>query len=210
VTRSGTGPSVGPSVGPVVGSLSGAAGLVVLVVLLTVGAGATGPADRTPIRPRSGPVPVADDPFVPPDGGAGFGDRMLRAAAAQLGVPYSWGGGSLTGPSRGIAWGAGTVGFDCSALVRFAAYQASGGTLRVPRTADAQTRVGTPVPLDRLRPGDVISFTRPDESVAHHVGIYAGLGRMVHAPLTTGHVRVESLRNGYWRTQQWRAVRYVP
>lgn len=191
------------------GSVSGAVGLVVLVVLLTVGAGAT-PPDGPPIRTRSGPVMVADDPFVPPGGGAGFGDRMLRAAGAQVGVPYSWGGGSLKGPSRGIASGAGTIGFDCSALVRFAAYQASGGTVLVPRTADAQTRIGTPVPLDRLRPGDVISFTRPGESAAHHVGIYAGLGRMVHAPLTKGHVRVESLRSGYWRTQQWRAVRYAP
>jgi cell wall-associated NlpC family hydrolase len=114
----------------------------------------------------------------------------------------------LTGPSEGIARGTGTVGFDCSGLVRFAAYQGSGGTVVLPRTADAQSRGGTPVPLDRLRPGDVISFTHPGETVAHHIGIYAGAGRMVNAPQSGGRVRVESLATDYWKGQLWRAVRY--
>jgi cell wall-associated NlpC family hydrolase len=181
----------------------GAASVVLLVVLLAGGLGPTVP------------VPVTDGPPArvssrPPGDGRDFGQRLLRVAATQLGVPYSWGGGNLTGPTLGLESGASTVGFDCSALVRFAAYRASSGTLLVPRVADAQTRVGTPVPLDRLQPGDVISFTRPGESEAHHVGIYAGLGRMIHAPLTSGRVRVESLRSTYWRSQRWRAVRYEP
>jgi cell wall-associated NlpC family hydrolase len=133
---------------------------------------------------------------------------MLRIALSQNGIPYAWGGGTLTGPSEGIARGTGTAGFDCSGLVRFAAYQASGGTLLLPRTADAQTRGGTPVLLDRLQPGDVISFTRPGETLAHHIGIYAGAHRMVNAPQTGGRVRVESLATDYWKGQLWRAVRY--
>lgn len=142
--------------------------------------------------------------------GGGFGDRLLRIAAAQTGVPYAWGGGSLLGPSEGFSSGAGTVGFDCSGLVRFAAYQASGGTMTLPRVADDQTRVGTPVPLDALRPGDVISFTRPGESLAHHIGVYAGDGRLLNAPQSGGRVRIDSLDTDYWRNQLWRAVRYQP
>ena len=192
----------------VLGPTAGAVGLVVLVVvLLAVGGGTTTGGRGSVAGPDQ--APVGGEPFVPAHDGRDLGDRLLRVAATQLGVPYSWAGGGLVGPSRGLEAGASTVGFDCSALVRFAAYRASGGRLLVPRTADAQTRVGTPVPLDQLRPGDVISFTRPGETVAHHVGIYAGLGRMIHAPRTRARVRVESLGGAYWRSQRWRAARYV-
>ncbi|MCC5582368.1 C40 family peptidase, partial [Microtetraspora sp. AC03309] len=47
-------------------------------------------------------------------------EYVIRRAGSQIGVPYSWGGGSLTGPSRGVDSGAGTVGFDCSGLTRYA------------------------------------------------------------------------------------------
>ncbi len=44
-------------------------------------------------------------------------EYVIRRAGTQIGVPpYSWGGGSLTGPTRGVDQGADTVGFDCSAL----------------------------------------------------------------------------------------------
>jgi len=142
------------------------------------------------------------------DAGGSFAARLVQAARSQVGLPYAWGGGRLTGPSEGFAQGRGTVGFDCSGLVLFAAYQASGGTIRLPHSADLQTRIGTAVPLDQLQPGDVISFTRPGETVAHHVGIYVGSGLMVDAPHTGSQVRVESVMTPYWKDQLWRAVRY--
>ena len=49
----------------------------------------------------------------------------MAAATAELGVPYSWGGGDASGPSLGIASGAKTTGFDCSGLVLYAVAQAS-------------------------------------------------------------------------------------
>jgi cell wall-associated NlpC family hydrolase len=137
-----------------------------------------------------------------------FGDRVVLAARSQVGVPYAWGGGRATGPSEGFASGRGTVGFDCSGLVLYAAYQASGGSITLPHSADLQTRSGTSVSAGELRPGDVISFTRPGQATAHHVGIYAGSGLMIDAPETGSQVRVESLRAPYWEGQQWRAVRY--
>ena len=138
---------------------------------------------------------------------ADLGARIVAAAQSQTGVPYAWGGGTVTGPSAGIGRGSGTVGFDCSGLVLFAAYQASGGRLRLPHSADAQTRTGTPVPVTQLRPGDVISFTRPGQDQAHHVGIYTGSGRMIHAPQTGRTVTITALDP--WQGQQWRAVRYT-
>ncbi|HEX2807176.1 MAG TPA: NlpC/P60 family protein, partial [Kineosporiaceae bacterium] len=137
-----------------------------------------------------------------------FATRFLAAASSQSGVPYAWAGGDYTGPTEGSAQGRGTVGFDCSGLVLYAAYQASGGTLRLPHSADLQTRTGTAVPLDRLQPGDVISFTRAGEAAAHHVGIYAGNNTMINAPDTGSMVQTTPLNVAYWKGQQWRAVRF--
>ena len=143
------------------------------------------------------------------DGATGtFAARLVQIARSQVGTPYAWGGGRPTGPSEGVAQGRGTIGFDCSGLVLFATYQASGGGIRLPHSADLQTRSGTTVPTDQLQAGDVISFTRPGETVAHHVGIYVGSGLMVDAPQTGSQVRVEPLRTSYWEGQTWRAVRF--
>ena len=123
-----------------------------------------------------------------------LGARIVAAATAQLGVPYLWGG---TTPA----------GFDCSGLVLYAVAQASGDTLAMPRLADTQTRVGTPVATDQLQPGDLISFTDPGATVAHHIGIYIGNDRMIHSPETGSAVSYATLSDPYWKNQQWRAVR---
>jgi cell wall-associated NlpC family hydrolase len=150
-----------------------------------------------PVRPAAGHAAAG-----------AFGARVVAAASTQLGIPYAWGGGSPTGPTRGIARGAGTVGFDCSGLVLYAVGQASGGRIVLPHDADGQTRTGTPVTdLAQLQPGDLISFTRRGEAVAHHIGIYAGGGQMIHAPETGSVVSVVSLNTSYWKGQSWRVVR---
>lgn len=66
-------------------------------------------------------------------------EYVIRRAGTQIGVPYSWGGGSLTGPSRGIDSGAGTVGFDCSGLTRYAF---AGVGVQLPRFSGAQYDAG--------------------------------------------------------------------
>lgn len=136
-----------------------------------------------------------------------FAAKFIAAASSQARVPYAWGGGNFTGPTEGFAQGKGTVGFDCSGLVLYAAYQASGGTIRLPHSAEQQTRTGTPVPLDQLRPGDVISFTKVGAPEAHHVGIYLGNMQMINAPQTGSVVSTQSLNTAYWKGQTWRAVR---
>ena len=147
-------------------------------------------------------------------GGGSFAAREIAAAQSQLGQPYAWAGGSYTGPTPGVCGsdGAGNdcriVGFDCSGLVMYAVYQASGGTVRLPHSADAQSRGGEPVTRTGMRPGDLISFTAPGESVAHHIGIYLGNGQMIDAPESGEPVRIDALTSGYYASQQWRVVRY--
>jgi cell wall-associated NlpC family hydrolase len=129
------------------------------------------------------------------------GFQAVQVALAQLGVPYAWGGGSLVGPTLGFCDGVNgylngacladhTVGFDCSGLVRYVWYQASGGAVQLPHYSAAQSQLGRPV-IDRrtLLPGDLLFFAEPGGPV-HHVGLYLGDGAMIHAEHTGTRVTV--------------------
>ncbi len=84
---------------------------------------------------------------------------VVAVALAQIGKPYRWG---AAGPDS----------FDCSGYSLWAWR----GVRHLPHNADAQRRAVMVV--TDPRPGDLVFFGRP----AHHVGIYLGAGRMVHAP----------------------------
>jgi cell wall-associated NlpC family hydrolase len=124
-------------------------------------------------------------------GAAGFAQREIQAASRYLGAPYVWGGGSYAGPTAGL--GGTSLGFDCSGLVLYAVYQASGGAIRLPHLADDQARLGAPVAPGDLRPGDVIAFKLNGSAVYDHIVIYAGNGQVITAPETGESVRMQSL-----------------
>lgn len=111
----------------------------------------------------------------------GFPGAFIRAGAKQIGTPYVWGGGNFDGPTGG--------GFDCSGLVLYAAYQASGGRLRLPHYSGAQIRLGRRVPWADKQPGDLIFFSYPGAGGPHHVAIYVGGDRILQAPHTGDVVR---------------------
>ncbi|MBL8925628.1 MAG: C40 family peptidase [Pseudonocardia sp.] len=117
--------------------------------------------------------PDVDAPVLPSDSGSGVGVRALRAAAAQLGKAYQWG---AEGPRS----------FDCSGLTSFSFHQAG---ITLPRSSSQQARVGHPVALGDLQPGDLVFFHSP----VSHVGIYAGGGKMIHAPQTGDVVRYSTV-----------------
>lgn len=111
----------------------------------------------------------------------GFAGDFIKAAASQLGKPYVWGGGNFEGPTGG--------GFDCSGLVLYAAYQASGGRIRLPHYSGDQIHAGIGVSFGEKRPGDLIFFSYPGAGGPHHVAIYIGGDRILHAPRTGDVVR---------------------
>lgn len=115
-------------------------------------------------------------------------EYVIRRAASQMGVPYSWGGGNAAGPSRGIDSGAGTVGFDCSGLVLYAF---AGVGIKLPHYSGSQYDMGRKIPSSQMRRGDVI-FYGPGGS--QHVTIYLGNGQMIEAPYTGSHVKVSPVR----------------
>jgi cell wall-associated NlpC family hydrolase len=137
---------------------------------------------------------VADEPAKPiPGARPGLGQKALDLAMTQIGVPYQWGGESPGG-------------FDCSGLV-FWVYQQLGITL--PRVAEDQAHVGYPVRRSGLLPGDAVFFA-DSSGYVHHMGIYLGAGRFVHAPQSGERVRVQSMSSGYYARQYAGARRYSP
>lgn len=89
---------------------------------------------------------------------------LVSNALQFIGTPYAWGGAQPGG-------------FDCSGLVMYAAKMAG---ISLPRTSQAQSKLGTQVSLSELQPGDLVFWGGVGS--AHHVGIYIGNGSYVHAP----------------------------
>ena len=115
-------------------------------------------------------------------------DYVIHRASSQMGVPYSWGGGTLNGPSKGVDSGAGTVGFDCSGLVR---YSFAGVGVLIPRFSGDQYNAGRHIPPAQAKRGDLI-FYGPGGS--QHVTIYLGNGQMLEASGSAGKVTVSPVR----------------
>ncbi|WP_030242588.1 NlpC/P60 family protein [Streptomyces sp. NRRL S-350] len=118
-------------------------------------------ASRSAERPDlNAPVPAA----------GGRAATIIAFAQAQLGKPYGW---SRTGPDS----------FDCSGLTSMA-YRAAGVT--IPRMSQDQWNSGPHVDRANLQPGDLVFFY--DD--LHHVGLYIGDGKMIHAPRTGKNIEV--------------------
>lgn len=135
--------------------------------------GASLSSDLGCAQPASGGLPAN----LPP----GFPGALIAAAAKEIGTPYVWGGGNFDGPTGG--------GFDCSGLVLYAAYQASGGRVRLPHYTGDQIHLGQPVAWTDKQPGDLIFFSYAGAAAPHHVAIYVGGDRILQAPRTGEDVR---------------------
>ncbi|WP_312718002.1 NlpC/P60 family protein [Mobilicoccus sp.] len=105
------------------------------------------------------------------------GVKAVSIASTKKGTPYRWG---ATGPRA----------FDCSGFTSWT-YKRMGKKL--PRTADAQYRSSIKIGRGQARPGDLVFYGKGRK---HHVGIYAGNGRMWHAPRTGDVVKLAKVRKG--------------
>ncbi|WP_369186672.1 C40 family peptidase [Streptomyces sp. R08] len=94
--------------------------------------------------------------------GTTAGKKAIAYATRQLGKPYVWG---AEGPDS----------FDCSGLTS-QAWLAAGVT--IPRTSEQQWAQLKHVPVEDMRPGDLIIYF----SDASHVAIYVGGGNIISAP----------------------------
>jgi peptidoglycan DL-endopeptidase CwlO len=98
------------------------------------------------------------------------------------GVPYRNGGSDPSG-------------FDCSGFTQFVFGQFG---LPLPREVRDQYRAGHAIERAEAEPGDLVFFTTTSKG-ASHVGILIDHDSFVHAPSSTGVVRVEHISSSYWR-----------
>jgi phage-related minor tail protein len=119
----------------------------------------------------------------------GPGRKAVTAARGVIGTPYSWGGGGPGGASYGFAQGAGIKGFDCSSLMQYAWYKATGNVM--PRTTHTQRPWLTPV-SGMKKEGDI------GQPHSGHTFMYSGKGKIIEAPFTGSHVREVGERSAWW------------
>jgi cell wall-associated NlpC family hydrolase len=113
---------------------------------------------------------------------SGFDGYALAGTALSLrGTPYRNGGGDPSG-------------FDCSGFTRYV-YAQYGVSL--PRGVQDQYQWGKSVRPEELAAGDLIFFTTTEPGPSH-VAIAVGGDEFVHAPSSSGVVRVEHLSSRYW------------
>lgn len=170
-------------------SRSCACSFVIAMTLVSGGCATTG---ATP-RPFPTPVPTPVSPAVPapaspapaaPAHSRDLGYGVAGTALNLRGAPYRNGGSDPSG-------------FDCSGFVKYV-FEQSG--IAVPRTVGDLFRAGYSVESQRLEPGDLVFFTTVAPG-ASHVGIAIGGDEFVHAPSSSGIVRVERLSGSYWSTR---------
>lgn len=104
-------------------------------------------------------------------------NKVIEVAKSKIGSNYVWG---AQGPNT----------FDCSGLMLYSFSHGAGITL--PRVSKDQATVGTYVSRSELRPGDLIFWGSP----VHHVALYIGNGKYIHAPQPGSTVTIANL-GGY-------------
>lgn len=100
---------------------------------------------------------------------------VVQIAMKYLGRPYVW---AASGPRT----------FDCSGFTRFVYAQVG---VSLPHSSRLQINYGARVSRANLQPGDLLFFYSP----IHHVAMYIGNGKMVHAPHTGDVVSIDPV---YW------------
>lgn len=115
---------------------------------------------------------------------------LMDIAMDYIGVPYRFGGSSLSG-------------IDCSAFVQMVYRYFS---IDLPRTAREQFKAGVKVSKKELRIGDLIFF-RTYAKYPSHVGIYIGEGKMIHASSRNKKVTITSIKEPYYARRYIGAVR---
>jgi cell wall-associated NlpC family hydrolase len=151
-----------------------------------------GPTAAPPHMPEAPPRGTAQPPAARTRGGPGDSDgyAVTGTALALRGAPYLNGG---IDPRQG---------FDCSGFTQYVFGQHG---VSLPREVRDQFRLGRPVKPEDVTAGDLLFFstTAPGPT---HVGIAIGGDEFIHAPSSTGVVRVERLTASYW-SQRFIAAR---
>lgn len=109
-------------------------------------------------------------------------EKLLMTIIQYLGTPYKFGGN-------------GSKGIDCSAFTQRVFLETF--NIALPRSTTQQILLGTEIPRDQLKFGDLVFFNTRRRQVPGHVGIYLWDDYFAHASTKYG-VVVSSMANGYY------------
>ena len=135
------------------------------------------PAPPQVQQPGSAPGSPPPPGLPPPPAPNPRAQEALNAAYSVIGVRYTYAGASPA------------TGFDCSGLTMWSWAHAG---VSLPHSAAMQYSVLPHIDRSQLQPGDLLFFYTP----IHHVAMYVGGGRMIHAPHTGSYVQVIPV---YWQ-----------
>jgi len=130
--------------------------------------------NREPIRKENRTIAVNQPNTI---------ENITKIALSQMGKTYVWG---ATGPFT----------FDCSGFTQFV-YEQNG--IELPRVSKDQAQEGKFIDRNHLRRGDLIFFSSSKSNEVHHVGIYLGNSKFVHASSAKKQVTVSNLNQKYYR-----------
>jgi len=131
------------------------------------------------------------------------GQAIVQQAMSRLGDPYSK---SKRGTGNYV---------DCSYLVQWAYKQVG---INIPGTAAAQAKYcyenGYTISKEELQPGDLIFWTKHSSTAGrwrniHHVGIYAGNGKIVEAKNNKNGVEIDDIWGQEGNGGDWEIVMYA-
>jgi len=121
------------------------------------------------------------------------GNALIASAKTYLGVPYVFGGESVT------------TGLDCSSFTQLVMKE---NGITIPRTAAEQYAIGTTVDKANLQIGDLVFFTTYKPG-ASHVGFYMGNNQFIHDSSAAKQVTISSLDETYYTEHYIGARRYI-
>jgi len=119
-------------------------------------------------------------------------DQLFSSIDENLGTRYRFGGASPNG-------------FDCSGLVLYL-FQKNFSMI-LPRTASDLAALGSVIPKNSLRPGDLVFFSNEGRNI-DHVGIFVGQESFAHAA-SSGGVKLNRLNERYYDNHYAFAARLI-
>jgi cell wall-associated NlpC family hydrolase len=111
-------------------------------------------------------------------------ENLTSTVQKYMGIPYKWGGEDISG-------------MDCSGFTRCVFRDLAG--LNLPHSAKGQYGLGSAVPAENLRAGDLVFF-KINRFTISHVGIYLGNGTFAHASRSEGVTITDFADEYYQRT----------
>lgn len=112
------------------------------------------------------------------------GIKVAEFARTLVGVKYRYGG---TSPQTGM---------DCSGFIIYVFRETLG--IDLPRAVPDISRIGQPIELADLQPGDLVFYNTRGYKYSH-AGIYLGNNTFIHSPSSGKSIHIVDMEQKYWR-----------